>query len=188
MRLANDRPHRRSISLLAIFTSSMLLLASTAPAQAEEDEENEDAWAQLDSISDTEGTDSSTENAPLTINSLERSSDSNAVTLTYTITNERSDDVSPAFLFGDVFLYEGPAYSGVTLFDAETESRHHPLANEEEHCVCAGDHPPPEVTTLIGAEMSVSYWALYQIPDDVDSVTVEIPNYEDIDDVPISDL
>lgn len=186
MQFFDKVPRLRNIALTAAAVTGTLFLIITLPAHADEGDQSSES--QLDNIAETEGTDTQTDDAQITLNSLDRSTTGSAIALTYTVHNTGETQIDNTFLVSNIEIYESSAFSDVTLFDPESEARHYPLANEEERCICAADSRIPEFVDIINPETSTTYWSLYQIPDDVDSVTVEIPAYEDIDDVAISDL
>ncbi|GAA3725827.1 hypothetical protein [Salinactinospora qingdaonensis] len=55
----------------------------------------------------------------------------------------------------------------------------------ETHCLCSGDTKPPEFAAVVGPNEEVTYWSMYSIPEDVTEVTVEIPGFEPVEDVPV---
>jgi len=54
-------------------------------------------------------------------------------------------------------------------------------------CVCAGAEHAPKVFDLVTEPGTQNtYWASYQLPPDVETVTVEIPGFLPVKDVPVS--
>lgn len=55
----------------------------------------------------------------------------------------------------------------------------------EGYCLCSGEESN-ELIDVLKPEEKIAYWSLFSVPEDIDSVTVEIPNFDPIEDIPIS--
>lgn len=71
------------------------------------------------------------------------------------------------------------------MADPDEGTRYHPIMDENGSCLCSGSISNDLVQNL-GSGDEVAYWSLFSVPDDIDSVTVEIPNFDPIEDIPIS--
>ncbi|HLU98208.1 MAG TPA: hypothetical protein VKZ89_15330, partial [Thermobifida alba] len=77
--------------------------------------------------------------------------------------------------------------SGLVLIDETKGLRFHPYIDSDEDCVCAGaDHAPNVFDLITEPGTQNTYWASYQLPPDVETVTVEIPGFLPVKDVPVS--
>ncbi|OLT24669.1 hypothetical protein BJF83_06545 [Nocardiopsis sp. CNR-923] len=83
------------------------------------------------------------------------------------------------------YTYAGQNFAGVTATSPETGTRYHPVMDGEGACLCSGSTSNDLVQILNPGEQ-VAYWSLFSVPTDLDSVTVEIPNFDPIEDIPIS--
>ena len=52
-------------------------------------------------------------------------------------------------------------------------------------CLCSGN-TSTEFLAIIDPGEKVAYWSMYSVPEDVDAITLEIPGFEPIEDIPIS--
>ena len=52
-------------------------------------------------------------------------------------------------------------------------------------CLCSGNLSFDFKEKIQPGE-KVAYWSMYSVPEDVDAITLEIPGFEPIEDIPIS--
>lgn len=52
-------------------------------------------------------------------------------------------------------------------------------------CLCSGISSI-DFKDRIHPDEQVAYWSMYSVPEDVDAITLEIPGFEPIEDIPIS--
>jgi hypothetical protein len=113
------------------------------------------------------------------INDLKRSSSS--VTLKFTIYND-SDKEFDIYNKFDENPYKGYRnFGGVHLVDTASKKKYFALSDSDSNCVCSDDvHEIPKAS-------SVALWVKFPpIPDDVQKITVQIPHFIPMDDVPIA--
>lgn len=83
-------------------------------------------------------------------------------------------------------MYSMTAYfSGVTAISSDGSNRYHPVMDGENDCLCSGKLSI-DFKENIGPGEQVAYWSMYSVPEDVDAITLEIPGFEPIEDIPIS--
>lgn len=121
----------------------------------------------------------------LAINSLTRDA-AGVVTLTWTLTNDGQEDFQAAGgTFNSISEYAGDTVSDVSLLDSEHKVRYHTLRDEKSHyCVCTtlsvtGTH------TFIKPGHSAAYYNTFTLPTDLTKITVEIPGFAGVKDLPI---
>ncbi|QVQ53771.1 hypothetical protein J4H86_08685 [Spiractinospora alimapuensis] len=176
--------HLRLFSkVIAVATGILLLTSSPAGAAPIPTQPNLDENTLAEGASDS----STTQGGTAKVNALDRT-DNGVTALAWTLVNEGNDTISiQANVVGNTYLYRGWAFSGVTLLDQEDQVRYHPLMDDDGGCLCsAGEGVPPEFVTIVGANRHATYSSMFQLPEDVDAVTVEIPGFEPIEDVPVS--
>ncbi len=76
-------------------------------------------------------------------------------------------------------------FSGVTITSHNGTMRHHPIMDENGGCLCSGNLSFDFKEEIHPGEQ-VAYWSMYSVPEDVDTITLEIPGFEPIEDIPIS--
>jgi len=99
--------------------------------------------------------------------------------------NIRSGSFNLVGMRNDLYLYGDHDMAGVTVLDEEGQVRYHPLVDSEAVCVCAGTFHPGDFVDLVEAEQSSTYWSSYLLPEDVATVTLEVPGFEPVTDVPV---
>ncbi len=113
------------------------------------------------------------------ITELKRSS--SAVTLKFTMFNDTDADFNIYGKF-DEDPYRGyQNVSGVHLVDTVSKKKYFAVSDSDRKCLCSDDVPP------IAKRSSVVLWIKYPpIPDDVQKITIQIPHFIPMDDVPIT--
>ncbi len=53
------------------------------------------------------------------------------------------------------------------------------------YCLCSGEESNELIKVLDPGE-KIAYWSLFSVPEDLEAITVEIPNFDPIEDIPIS--
>jgi hypothetical protein len=113
------------------------------------------------------------------VNELRRSS--SAVTLKFTIYNDSDAefDIYAKFIEEPYKGYRN--FGGVHLVDTAAKKKYFAVADSVNKCLCSDDVP------AIAKRSSVALWVKYPpIPDDVQKITVQIPHFIPMDDVPIT--
>lgn len=119
------------------------------------------------------------------VNSIERNSAGNIVSVVWSIENQGDSDVVLTWLHDISYAYTGPYFSGVTSTSSDGGTRYHPLMDGEGKCICSGE-TNSDFRTLIDSNEKLTYWSLFSVPGEFESLTIEIPGFEPIEDVPIS--
>lgn len=164
----------RWTGLLSFGAASALVLA---PVQASA------APAELETIAEAQGIGEDTLDASVEVNEVARDSTGEFVTLVYTIEYQGSDDL----YLGNVTDnrdYGRHAQAGTALADSTGQERYYPLANEDEKCLCT-IRSGSSIIDRLGPDESVTYWAMYMVPEDVDAVDVEVPEFGELADLPL---
>jgi len=116
------------------------------------------------------------------ITELKRSGDNN-LTLKFAIVNDGSDRLSFGYDYGDPQhnIKDFSSIGGVTLVDGANKKKYFVVRDTEDSCLCSRDIK--DVT----AKSRVNLWAKFPPPpDDVQKISVVIPHFGPLDDVPIS--
>ncbi|MBB6170620.1 hypothetical protein HNR23_000680 [Nocardiopsis mwathae] len=114
------------------------------------------------------------------------SEDGGYVNVAWTVNAEGGRYNSSVFAKNDVFrYYRGGGVSGVTLTDEASRVRYHPLQDSEQQCVCAATHRPRNYKDVVYDGSSATFWNSYIVADDVTAVTVKVPGFDPVEDVPI---
>ncbi|MDA0563234.1 hypothetical protein LG943_02650 [Streptomonospora sp. S1-112] len=116
---------------------------------------------------------------------LTRSESSELTVLTVRITNNGTENIHANNFSNPVYDYRHTHLSGVTLLDNSSSTRHHPLIDAETNCLCSGYVSLSPYDPLIEPNQSTDYWTTYRVPSDTTTVSVEIPGFDPIDDVPV---
>lgn len=140
---------------------------------------------ELDSLGSSSGSENQSSELVAEINIAERNEAGNILSVTWSIENTGSDRTTLTWLAGRSYLYSGANYAGVTATSADGTLRFHPIMDETGTCLCSGDNSSA-FKEWVSAGEKISYWSMFSVPSDVESITVEIPGFEPIEDVPIS--
>ncbi|WP_241479645.1 hypothetical protein [Nocardiopsis lucentensis] len=119
------------------------------------------------------------------VHQANRNESENLLSVVWSIENPASQSVSITWIADRSYTYTGPYFSGVTVVTTDESSRFHPVMDGAGSCVCSGD-TAHDFKRQIPPNEQVAYWSLFSVPSDVESVTVEIPGFDPIEDVPIS--
>ena len=116
----------------------------------------------------------------------EKNESGNLLSVTWSIKNEGDGDVFFTWPTGTSYMYKDAlTYSGVTVTSSSGDRRFHPVMDGDNNCLCSGN-VSIDFKEHIGAGEKVAYWSMYSVPEDVDAITLEIPGFEPIEDIPIS--
>jgi hypothetical protein len=159
--------------------ASVALLMSIGISSAAPRTEN------LDSLGTAPGNEASTTSLIAEVNLIERNEAGNIVSVTWSIENQGSERVVLTWLRGRSYIYSGGNYAGVTVTDGEGTSRFHPVMDSLGECLCSGKNSNSFKERLEPGD-KVAYWSIFSLPEDIEEVTIEIPRFEPIEDIPIS--
>lgn len=180
---------QHSLSFLAASLLTVALVLTTTAAHAQDSVETAPSYSKtLPSIGSTTATYSAWEGARIEINELKRSTTGEYTSLTWTLYNNSNTEIILHHFKNPVYLYPSDTSgNGLVLIDEERKIRFNTYIDSEGNCLCAGAEndfvsfglrtPPGNYNT---------YWASYQIPEETKKVTIEIPGFHPVKDVPIS--
>lgn len=177
----------------ALVIPAVLALLTGSVSHADEDDSPaSDAPApntsETSSLGSSQASKSNWNGAVIKIRELKRSSTGEYTQLVWTLDNKSSQNIGLVELKNRTYNYPGSSNgSGLVLVDKDTGLRFHPYLDSDLDCVCAGADYAPKVFDLITEPGTQNtYWASYQLPPDVETVTVEIPGFLPVKDVPVS--
>ena len=116
------------------------------------------------------------------ITELKRSSDNN-VTLKFAMVNDGPDKLSFGYNFGDPAneIKDFSSIGGVNLVDSAGKKKYFVVRDTESSCLCSRDIKD------VAPKSRINLWAKFPAPpDDVQKISIVIPHFGPIDDVPIS--
>jgi hypothetical protein len=117
------------------------------------------------------------------VTELKRTS-GNTVTLKFTIINDSSEDMNFSYDFGEAGQYETGDFNsigGVNLVDAAGKKKYLVLRDSNGKCVCSRD-----LKSIKPGGRAKLYAKFPAPPEEVEKITIEIPHFIPMDDVPIS--
>lgn len=117
------------------------------------------------------------------VTELKRTS-GNTVTLKFTIINDSSEDMNFSYDFGEAGQYETGDFNsigGVNLVDAAGKKKYLVLRDSNGKCVCSRD-----LKSIKPGARAKLYAKFPAPPEEVEKITIEIPHFIPMDDVPIS--
>lgn len=116
----------------------------------------------------------------LTVTELRRGSGGTA-TLKFTIVNGSTDDFGFGYSLGDpAMTVDFSSVGGVHLIDPVNKKKYFVVRDSDGRCVCSRD------LGKVGAGGKMNLWAKFPAPADAQRVTVVVPHFMPMDDVPIS--
>lgn len=161
---------------LIAFTCAALLSIASGSANADEDEHL---------LGSAEGNESQSQGLTVEANQTKRNERGNLISIDWSVTNETDSDVPLTWLHEQqTYTYNGNFYSGVTIVDPESDTRYHPIMDQAGKCVCAGNTSNRFYNQVTAGGHS-AYWSLFSTPSDVETLTLEVPGFEPIEDIPI---
>jgi hypothetical protein len=139
----------------------------------------------LDSLGSAPGNESHTSDLNAEVHEATRNEAGNLLSITWSIENTGSEDTSITWIGDYSYEYDGPYFSGVIATSEDGSERYHPIMDENQACLCSGDINS-DFRIRLEPDEQIAYWSMFSVPTDVDSVSVEIPGFEPIEDIPIS--
>lgn len=169
----------RTLGLVAV--AALIPLTTSAGASATVNPHAKD----LESLGTAPGNAEESRSLTAEVHQAERDDSGVLLSVTWSIENTGGDQVSMLWLRDRSYSYSGQNFAGVTAASSDGGFRYHPIMDGNGTCLCSGSASNDLVQNL-GSGDKVTYWSLFSVPDDIDTVTVEIPNFEPIEDIPIS--
>lgn len=162
-----------------VILAAALALATNSSASALPKTEN------LDSLGAVESNQSDGENLSAEAHAAERG-DSSLVSVTWSIENNGASRVAFDWPMGATYMYSRvTSHSGVTALSPTEGTRFHPIMDSKGECLCSGSDSPDFKVHIEPGE-KVTYWSMFSIPDNINSIDLEIPGFDPIEDIPIS--
>ncbi|WP_246062056.1 OmpA family protein [Haloactinospora alba] len=132
--------------------------------------------------------DEDTENLEVAVNAVQRSSSGGLTSLTYTITNNGNEEADPIYHFLKSGIFNcGQAsdsrLDGIQLIDEKTNTKYKTLTKSNEDCLAPKGNGD---AADIAAGESRTVWSSYWTEDETSKVTVDIPGFEPVKNVPVS--
>jgi hypothetical protein len=113
------------------------------------------------------------------IDSLSRGSDT--VTLKFTLINDSSASLGMFYELSGSGYSGGSTTAGVTLVDTVSKKKYFALADTDKTCICSRD------IDNVAPNAQVALWVKFPAPPpSVTKITVDVPHFIPLDDVPIS--
>ncbi|MGW5877881.1 hypothetical protein ACWFMI_15195 [Nocardiopsis terrae] len=164
-----------AIAAILPLTTASGVLASSAPKT-----EN------LESLGKAESNEEVSSNLSAEAHAAERNKSGNILSITWSIENTGDREVDVNWLQGASYMYSNLAsYAGVTITSHSENKQYHPLMDNDGDCLCSGN-TSLDVKNFLRPGEKVAYWSMYSVPEDIDSIDLEIPGFEPIEDIPIS--
>lgn len=166
--------HQAAAASLAVFFLTSSASASITPDSKE-----------IEALGASHGNDSESSSLIAEVNSAERNESGNLLSVTWSIENTGNDSSVLVWLTDLSYIYKGGAYfSGVTAISSES-IRYHPIMDGSGECLCAGN-TSEDFRQRVSPGEKMTYWSMYSVPEDLESITIEIPGFDPIEDIPIS--
>ncbi|WP_433698111.1 hypothetical protein [Nocardiopsis sp. CA-288880] len=170
----------RTFTASALTSAAAILIltgtSSAAPAPLTEN---------LDSLGRSNGNSEESTGLIAEVHQIEQNEDGNIISVTWSIENTSTERVVLTWVKDRSYVYSGQNFAGVTALSSDSEVRYHPIMDGEGECLCSGK-TSNDFSQRVEAGDQIAYWSMFSVPGDVESVTIEIPGFEPIEDVPIS--
>jgi hypothetical protein len=140
----------------------------------------------LESLGTSQSNDTISSGVSAEAHKAERNESGNILSVTWSVENTGVTQVAFSWPAGTTYMYNNhSSYSGVTVTSSDESNRYHPLMDSEGDCLCSGNTSLDSKNTLEPGD-KVAYWSMFSVPSDVDSINLEIPGFDVIEDIPIS--
>ncbi|PSK91308.1 hypothetical protein CLV63_12034 [Murinocardiopsis flavida] len=125
--------------------------------------------------------------ATVEVNSLKRAKDGELTTLMYTVRNEHESESYPltAWSASPTYTYAPIKSMSGAVLDTNEKIRYHNLTDEKFYCFCSNTNGTSTADVIEAGSHGV-VWGSFLIPKEVKSVTVRVPGFSAIKDVPIN--
>ncbi|WP_304453868.1 hypothetical protein [Nocardiopsis sp. YSL2] len=170
----------RPILTLASATA-LTLISTSAGAGAFPAPQSQD----LDVLGTGNGNEPRSSQLTAEVNEATRNESGNLLSVTWSITNNGNEDVVLSWFIDQSYAYTGRTFSAITATNTDGSIRYHPIMDDEGYCLCSGEYSAQlDVTASSG--QTITYWSTFSVPSSLDSITVDIPEFDPIEDIPIS--
>lgn len=173
MKAASQIARLGALILIAPFVVATSASASTTPK-----------GNNLGSLGSASGIEDRSSNLTLEVQKVEKDDTENLLSVTWSVENTGSDGTSLTWLNEGSYQYSGPFFSAVNITASESEKRFHPVMDGTGSCLCSGNTSSSFVRRVDPGD-KVSYWSLFSIPSDVESIDLEAPGFEPVEGVTV---
>ncbi|MEU3022411.1 hypothetical protein ABZ644_06930 [Nocardiopsis alba] len=142
-------------------------------------------FSELDTLGSAQSNETISEGLSAEANAAERDNSGTLLSVTWSIENNGGDSAYFDWPTGNSYMYENTPFSGITAISQENDKRFHPIMDGEGSCLCSGISSI-DIKDKIEPGEKVAYWSMFSVPSDVDTITLEIPGFDPIEDIPIS--
>ena len=163
-----------ALTIILPLATSSGVLASVAPTTGD-----------LPSLGEAESNEAVTTGLTAEAHVVQNNESGNLTSLTWSLENTSDNNATISWATGTSYMYESKFFSGVTLVSDDDGRRFHPVMYGDGGCLCSGTVSADFKNHLKPGE-KIAYWSMFSVPEDIDSVTVEIRGFEPIEDIPIS--
>ena len=172
---------RKSRALSLLYLTIIIPLVTSGGANASITPQT----TNLESLGTSEGNSTESKNLTAEAHNIERNDAGNLISVTWSIKNSGSERVVLTWLKERSYKYDDQFFSGTTALGPEEETRYYPVMDGIGECLCSGK-TSNDFRQRVQPGEQVSYWSLFSVPSDLDILTIEIPNFDPIKDIPIS--
>lgn len=168
----------RKITKPLATVAAIAFLVSTSASSASSEEQH------FESLGTAEGNEEESSGLTVEANAVTRNDSGNLVSVTWSIENATDDYVQMTWLHDQSYTYSGPYFSGVTAINSSSGTIFHPVMDGNGECLCAGN-TSGSFFNEVAPGGKTTYWSLFSTPSDVETLTLEVPGFEPIEDIPI---
>lgn len=141
--------------------------------------------ANLESLGEASGAEGQAAGLTAEVHAAERDGSGFFLSVTWSIENTSDERVVINWLSDQTYSYAGVHFSGVTVSAPETGDRYHPITDSNGVCLCSGQ-TSGDIKDRIEPDEQVAYWSTFSVPEEAETLDVEIPDFDPIEDIPIS--
>lgn len=176
-----------ALALAALLTLSITTSANAGSSAATEGGDERPVLGKAQFTGEMSNADRGDAKATVEINSLKRAKGSELTTLVYTVHNEHDTEPFPLTAWSkNLAYYYTPLNSlGGAVLDIDDKIRYHNLTDEKFYCFCSNTNGESTADVLFPGSSGV-IWGSFLVPKDVKSVTVRVPAFGPVKDIPIS--
>lgn len=181
------RKTNATLALAALFIVSIASSAGAESLASPQDREKTPVLGEADFTGEMSIAKRGEAKAKLEINSLKRAKNGKLTTLMYTIHNEKDSVEFPLGAWNSSETYNYAPIKSVSgaVIDTDDKIRYHNLTDEKFYCFCSNQNGESTAGVIDPGSTGVM-WGSFLVPKDVKSVTVRVPAFGAVEDVPIS--
>lgn len=139
----------------------------------------------LDTLGTSESNDARSSDLTAAVHEAKRDESGSFLFVTWSIENGSSERKVLTWLSGSTYIYSGSSFSGVTITSPESGEKYYPIMDSQGMCLCSGN-TSNNIQTGLNPGEQVAYWSTYSVSSTAQTVSIDIPGFESIEDIPIS--